>query len=106
MAVAVSQDLVRSQNVAEVFSGRQARAIPSIGSATEKPQQPEQPQGNGIKSSAAVLSLLDGDRQNAAQTSYDQPAPAFQKALNAYQSFASQEKREQIQEFFSVDLFA
>ncbi len=106
MSVAVSQDLARSQNVAEVFSGRQARAIRPNTSATDKPQLADIPQGTGIKSSAAVMSLLDQSQPKASQAGYDQPAPQYQKALDAYQSFASQEKREQIQQYFSVDLFA
>lgn len=106
MSVAVSQDLARSQNVAEVFSGRQTRAIRPNSSATEKPAIPDIPQGSGIKNSAAAMSLLDESRNSTASTGYDQPAPQYQKALDAYQSFASQEKREQIQQYFSVDLFA
>jgi len=106
MSVAVSQDLARSQNVAEVFSGRQARAIRSNSSATEKPQLVEIPQGSGIKSSAAAMSLLDESHNSTGKTGYDQPAAQYQKAVDAYKSFASQEKREQIQQYFSVDLFA
>ncbi|MFN6969648.1 MAG: hypothetical protein ACK4NN_02225 [Rheinheimera sp.] len=106
MSVAVSQDLARSQNVAEVFSGRQARAIRPQSSSTEKPLLPDLPQGNGIKSSAAVISLLDESRQSAGQTAYDQPAPQYQKAVDAYKSFASAKQREEIQQYFSVDLFA
>lgn len=106
MSVAVSQDLARSQNVAEVFSGRQTRAIRSTTTATEKPQIAEIPQGTGIKSSAAALSLLDESRSNAQQTAYDQPAPQNQKAVDTYKSFASATQREAIQQYFSVDLFA
>ena len=106
MSVAVSQDLARSQNVAEVFSGRQARAIRPNSSATEKPQLPEIPQGSGIKSSAAAMSLLDESQNSTAKTGYDQPAPQYQKAVDAYKSFASAQKREEIQQYFSVDLFA
>jgi hypothetical protein len=106
MSVAVSQDLARSQNVAEVFSGRQTRAIRPNTSATEKPQVTEIQQGTGIKSSAAAMSLFDESRSTNGKAGYDQPAPQYQKALDAYQSFASQQKREQIQQYFSVDLFA
>lgn len=106
MSVAVSQDLARSQNVAEVFSGRQARAIRPNTSATDKPQLPDLPLGQGIKSSAAAISLLDESRSSAGQTAYDQPAPQYQKAVDAYKSFASARQREEIQQYFSVDLFA
>ena len=106
MSVAVSQDLARSQNVAEVFSGRQTRAIRPNTSATEKPPLVEMPQGNGIKSSTAAITLLDESRNNAGQTAYDQPAPQYQKAVDAYKSFASAKQREEIQQYFSIDLFA
>lgn len=104
MSVAVSQNIIKSPNVAEVFTGRQPRAIAPNSTATDK--SAESPQGNGVKSSAAVLSLLDDERQNADRTGYDNPSGQNQRALEAYKSFANQQKREEIQQMFSVDLFA
>ncbi len=104
MSLAVSQNISRSPNVAEVFAGRQPRALAPNSTATDKTA--ESPQGNGVKSSAAVLSLLDDERQNAGRTGYDNPSGQNQRALEAYKSLANQQKREEIQQMFSVDLFA
>ncbi|WP_306517891.1 hypothetical protein [Rheinheimera sp.] len=104
MSVAVSQNIIKSPNVAEVFTGRQPRAIAPNTTATDKTSA--SPQGNGVKSSAAVLSLLDDERQSSERTGYDNPAGQHQRALEAYKSLANQQKREEIQQMFSVDLFA
>ncbi|MDZ7903323.1 MAG: hypothetical protein U5L01_12620 [Rheinheimera sp.] len=42
----------------------------------------------------------------AETTYYDEPDGRTQKALDAYQSLASQQKREQLQQMLSVDLYA
>ena len=76
MSVAVSQDLARSQIVAEVFSGRQTRAIRPNTSATEKPQVTEIQQGTGIKSSAAAMSLLDESRRAAMKSLFQKGVPS------------------------------
>ena len=104
MSVAVSQNVMKSPNVAEVFTGRQSRPVAPNTTATDK--NAVSPQGNGVKSSEAVLSLLDDERQSADRTGYDSPSGQNQRALDAYKSFANQQKREEIQQMFSVDLFA
>ncbi|MFC4654825.1 MULTISPECIES: hypothetical protein [Rheinheimera] len=101
MSVTVSRDIPQSQNVAQVFQGLASLPVPAKPVA-EKPAQPE---GSGVKASAQVISLLD-EQQEQRRTSYDQPNNKNRQALQAYQSLANQEKREQIQQLFSVDLFA
>lgn len=107
MSIAVSQDLARSQNVADIIGNKPVRAVKSPGNDRTAEQLPQQTQqGSGVKSSAAVISRLDDERNQQAKAGYDAPAPQYQKAVDAYQSFASMSQRDQIQQYFSVDLFA
>jgi hypothetical protein len=104
MNIAVSQDLSRSRGISEVSAKAQTKAVAgqqradSIGLPAEKI-------GQGVRSSAAVLSQLD-DALNQQRTGYDQPRPRQQKALAAYQQLETLSQREQIQQVFGVDLFA
>lgn len=104
MNIAVSQDLSRSRGISEVSPKSQTKAVAgqsradAIGLAVEKT-------GQGVRSSAAVLSQLD-DALNQQRTAYDQPQARQQKALAAYQQLETLSKREQIQQVFGVDLFA
>jgi len=101
MSVTVSRDIPQSPNVAQVFQGLAAKPV-------AKPQPSDKaaiPEGSGVKASAQVISLLD-EEQDQRRTSYDQPNQRNRQALDAYQSLANQDKREKIQQMFSVDLFA
>ncbi|ALZ74404.1 hypothetical protein [Rheinheimera sp. F8] len=104
MSVTLSQDLNRAGGLRQVNGGVGPRALKD---ATQSPSQSAQnatPQGQGVKSSAEVMALLDTDQ--LARAGYDEPDQRQQKAISAYQSFASQDKREQLQQMFAVDLYA
>lgn len=104
MAVTFSQDLNRTNGLRQVNGGVGPRALKD---ATQSPSQSAQnatPQGQGVKSSAEIMALLDTEQLNRA--SYDAPDQRQQKAISAYQSFASQDKREQLQQMFAVDVYA
>lgn len=104
MSVTFSQDLNRTNGLRQVNGGVGPRALKD---ATQSPSQSTPnttPQGQGVKSSAEVMALLDTEQLNRA--SYDAPDQRQQKAISAYQSFASQDKREQLQQMFAVDLYA
>ncbi|WP_337880854.1 hypothetical protein [Rheinheimera sp.] len=101
MSVTVSRDIPQNPNVAQVFQGLASLPVP-VKTAAEKVVLPE---GSGVKTSAQVISLLD-EQQEKRRTSYDQPTNKNRQALQLYQSLEDQEKREQIQQLFSVDLFA
>ncbi|HEY0906096.1 hypothetical protein [Rheinheimera texasensis] len=104
MSVTFSQDLNRTNGLRQVNGGVGPRALKD---ATQSPSQSPQnatPQGQGVKSSAEVMALLDTEQLNRA--SYDTPDQRQQKAISAYQSFASQDKREQLQQMFAVDVYA
>jgi len=104
MSVTLSQDLNRAGGLRQVNGGVGPRALKD---ATQSPSQSAQnatPQGQGVKSSAEVMALLD--TQQLSRAGYDEPDQRQQKAISAYQSFASQDKREQLQQMFAVDLYA
>lgn len=104
MSVTLSQDLNRAGGLRQVNGGVGLRALKD---ATQSPSQSTQnatPQGQGVKSSAEVMALLDTEQLSRA--GYDEPDQRQQKAISAYQSFASQDKREQLQQMFAVDLYA
>ncbi len=108
MSVTFSQDLNRTNGLRQVNGGVGPRALKD---ATQSPSQSSTqntpnatPQGQGVKSSAEVMALLDTEQLNRA--SYDAPDQRQQKAISAYQSFASQDKREQLQQMFAVDVYA
>lgn len=108
MSVTLSQDLNRTGGLRQVNAGVGPRALKD---ATQSPSQNSSqntqnatPQGQGVKSSAEVLALLDTEQLKRA--SYDEPDQRQQKAIFAYQSFANQDKREQLQQLFAVDVYA
>ena len=103
MSITVSQDLLRSSATPSVLSGRPVRAT---GDATDSPASKTNqatPQGEGIKAPAAVLAMLDA--QNS-KTVYDEPGQRQQKAVSAYQDVLQQDKKEQLQQMFAIDLYA
>ena len=108
MSVTLSQDLNRAGGLRQVNGGVGPRALKdATGSPSQSASQNTQnatPQGQGVKSSAEVMALLDTEQLSRA--SYDEPDQRQQKAISAYQSFASQDKREQLQQMFAVDLYA
>ena len=58
-----------------------------------------------MRADAQVLSMLD-QQEAQKRTTYDQPKQRNQQALNAYEMLANQEKRDKIQQMFSLDLYA
>lgn len=105
MSVTFSQDLNRSAAVNPLLQGIAARGVQD---GSEQPQQAPrknaEPQGQGVRSSAAVLAMLDSETLQKAE--YDEPGQRQRKAISAYQSLSGQDKREQLQNLFSVDLYA
>jgi hypothetical protein len=104
MSVTLSQDLNRTNGLRQVTGGVDPRALKD---ATESPSQrasQSTPQGQGVKSSVAVMAMLDTEQLERA--GYDAPGQRQQKAISAYESFASQDKRDQLQQMFAVDLYA
>lgn len=103
MSITVSQDLLRSSATPSVLLGRPVRAT---GDATDSPAgktSQATPQGEGIKAPAAVLAMLDAQ---SSQTLYDEPGQRQQKAVSAYQDVLQQDKKEQLQQMFAIDLYA
>lgn len=100
MSVTVSRDIPQQTSV---YRLSQRVALPSQSKATEP--STVLPEGAGVKASAQAITLLD-EQQEKRRTSYDQPSARHQHALSAYRSLEHHEKREKLQELFSVDLFA
>lgn len=98
MSVIISQDIRRSSAVSTA-----PERTPKNGSATQAPAV-VQPQGQGIVVSTSVLAELEAGESRRAN--YDQPDQKQQKAILAYQQTARQSQREQLQQLFSVDLYA
>jgi len=98
VSVIISQDIRRSSAVSTTPE-RSARTT----SATQAPAL-VQPQGQGIVVSADVLAELDAGQSR--RTNYDQPDQKQQRAILAYQQTARHSQREQLQQLFSVDLYA
>jgi len=106
MSITVSQDLLRSSATPSVLSGRPVRAT---GDATDSPASKTNqatPQGEGIKAPAAVLAMLDAQNVQSSKTVYDEPGQRQQKAVSAYQDVLQQDKKEQLQQMFAIDLYA
>jgi hypothetical protein len=110
MTVTLSQDIQKNPTITQVLSGAAVRTAKSVQDAVDKPSG-QTPNGKGITSSGEVLALLDAQREEsvdaqAKSTFYDEPDGRTQKALDIYQSLAVQQKREQLQQLLSVDLYA
>jgi len=110
MTVTLSQDINKNPAITQVLSGAAVRTSRSVQDSVEKPAS-QTPNGKGITASNDVVALLDAQRKPSAgdepeSTFYDEPDGRTQKALNAYQALASQQKREQLQQLLSVDLYA
>lgn len=104
MSVTLSQDLNRTSGLRQVNGGVGPRALNDATQSSSQSSQQATPQGQGVKSSAEVMALLDTEQLERA--SYDEPGQRQQKAISAYESFASQDKREQLQQMFAVDVYA
>ncbi len=104
MSVTFSQDLNRSAAVNPLLQGIAARGVRDGADQQQAPRKNAEPQGQGVRSSAAVLAMLDSETLQKAE--YDEPGQRQRKAISAYQSLSGQDKREQLQNLFSVDLYA
>ena len=110
MTVTLSQDISKNPAITQGLSGVAVRTPKTVQDSFEKASN-QTPTGKGINASGEVLALLDAEREQslgdeAETTYYDEPDGRTQKALDAYQSLASQQKREQLQQMLSVDLYA
>ncbi len=110
MTVTLSQDMQKNPAITQVLSGVAVRTPKTVQDSVEK-NASQTPSGKGINASGEVLALLDAQREQsigdqADATYYDEPDGRTQKALDAYQSLAGQQKREQLQQLLSVDLYA
>ncbi len=111
MSITVSQDLSRSNGTGSVLSGR---AVRPTGGATDSAVSTSQSvakntalnpaQGEGIRASDAVLAMLEAE--TAQRTVYDEPGQRQQRALSAYETVLQQDKKEQLQQMFAIDLYA
>jgi len=101
MTIAVSRDVPKSPSVGLVFQGNKTKAV----EAEQQSKTTLVPSGSGVRADAQVLSMLD-EQEAQKRTTYDQPKQRNQQALAAYQMLANQEKREKIQQMFSLDLYA
>lgn len=100
MSITVSQDLLRSQGTSAVQYGRSVRPA---GNATDSPA-PATLQGDGIRTSGAVMAMLEAE--TAQRTVYDEPGQRQQRALSAYEDVLQQDKKDQLQQMFAIDLYA
>lgn len=68
---------------------------------------PVSPEEQNEPSSAQGTFIYSADAEEAAENlSYDQPSAKQSRAIYAYQDVAMQERRSQIQQMVSVDLYA
>ncbi|EGM76061.1 hypothetical protein Rhein_3778 [Rheinheimera sp. A13L] len=101
MTIAVSRDVPQSPNVGLVFQGNKTKAV----EAEQQSKTTLAPSGSGVRVDAEALSVLD-EQEAQKRTMYDQPKQRNQQALDAYEMFANQDKREKVQQMFSLDLYA
>jgi len=101
MTIAVSRDVPKSPSVGLVFQGNKTKAV----EAEQQSTTTLVPSGRGVRADAQVLSMLD-EQEAQRRTTYDQPKQRNQQALDAYDMLANQDKREKIQQMFSLDLYA
>ncbi len=101
MTIAVSRDVPKSPNVGLVFQGNKSRAV----EAEQQTKSTPIPSGSGVRADAQALSMLD-QQEALKRTMYDQPKQRNRQALEAYEMLANQDKREKIQQMFSLDLYA
>ncbi|MBU1618834.1 MAG: hypothetical protein KJ556_13020 [Gammaproteobacteria bacterium] len=101
MTIAVSRDVPQSPNVGLVFQGNKTKAVEA------EPQNKTTlvPSGSGVRVDSEALSVLD-EQEAQKRTTYDQPKQRNQQALDAYEMLANQDKREKVQQMFSLDLYA
>lgn len=103
MSITVSQDLLRSNSTQAVLSGRAVRpAVDATGQSAN--QAKAAPQGDGIRASGAVMAMLEAE--TAQRAVYDEPGQRQQKALSLYQDVLQQDKKDQLQQMFAIDLYA
>ncbi|MDF3124332.1 hypothetical protein [Rheinheimera sp. 1928-s] len=101
MTIAVSRDVPQSPSVGLVFQGNKTKAV----EAEPQSKTTLVPSGSGVRADAEALSMLD-QQEAQKRTTYDQPKQRNQQALDAYEMLANQDKREKIQQMFSLDLYA
>ncbi len=72
---------------------------PGRNAVNEKPEEQSEAQSGKII-------FADGAEEAAEQLVYDQPSPKQSRAIYAYRDVAMQERRSEIQQMVSVDLYA
>lgn len=108
MTVTYSQDIRNTTLITPASGGAPSRSLKPLQDALDKPTS-QQPSGKGITIAGDAVALLDANFESATadeKTSYDEPDGRTQRALEAYQSLAGQQKREALQQLLSVDLYA
>lgn len=109
MSITVSQDLSRSTGTSTVLSGRAVRPATgatdsAVNASRSSATVQNAAQGEGIRASGAVLAMLEAE--TAQRTVYDEPGQRQQRALSAYQDVLQQDKKQQLQQMFAIDLYA
>ncbi len=87
-----------SQSLTRVGLGAVSPATANRPDAVKEEQQE--------RSSPAVLRMAEGAEEAAERLSYDQPSGREGRAVNAYQSIARQEKRDELQQLLRLDIYA
>jgi hypothetical protein len=100
MTLNVNQNLNASANVATVYTGAQPRRVP-----VRDEQANELPPGRGVRASQAATARLDDERRHHASFG-NTPDRRAQQAVNAYESLAKDQRRNEVQALLGVDLYA
>jgi hypothetical protein len=100
MTLNVNQSLNSAANIASVFAGNEPRRA-----QLRNEQTTELPQGRGVRASSAVIDRLDDERRQ--QTNFQNNiSRRAQQAVDAYQSLANEQQRNDVQSLLGVDLYA
>jgi hypothetical protein len=104
MTLNVNQNLNPTAGIATVFSGNEPRRTVQSDAQREVARN-ELPQGRGVRASSAVIDRLDDERRQQT-TSRAVTDRRSQQAIDAYQSQANAQQRNEVQSLLGVDLYA
>lgn len=111
MAVNLNSNAAAYQNVAQVFNSN-TRVNDAARQKTPQLPAPEQtsqnlPQPQKVKTDQKVVQALDAqrDQDERHRTTFDNPNRTTAKALNAYNSVANADRKEEIHSLLGVDLY-
>lgn len=100
MTLNVNQSLNSTASLSRVFAGTDPRLAQS-----RSGQAAELPQGSGIRASSALIDQLDDARRQQTQFENNTSRRA-QRAVDAYQSLANEQRRSDVQSLLGVDVYA